>query len=261
MRARSSGGLLLEAGREETCEVVRNAWVELGRTGARKRPGQQLVQDDAERVDVRRTGGLLAPGLLRGEIRRSSEHRSDLGQSSAVDCVRDTEVRHLQCAVPREQEVLWLDVTMDEPALVGMRETCGSLSSQHRDPLRRKGPRPQKLLGEVPALDVLEDHERASIRLTTPEHAHDVWMGEPAGELGFPSEALAQMRVGGEVVGEELHGHRRIALTVSGQEDERHAPAADDAVEFVPTPAHTRHRHHLSCPWPCFFGGFGFSGL
>ena len=57
--------------------------------------GQQLVGDDAERVDVGAGAGLLAAGLLGRQIGGRAEHRADLGDARLVGGAGDPEVGEL----------------------------------------------------------------------------------------------------------------------------------------------------------------------
>ena len=58
-------------------------------------------------------------------------------------------------------------------------------------------------------------------------------MGQPGGQLDFPEEP-----VGPDVVGdlgtEDFHGDLAIVAQVGREEDDRHAPLSDFAIEGVP---------------------------
>ena len=97
-----------------------------------KTPGEQLVGDDAERVEIRRGTGLLAAPLLGREVRRGAEHGADLGDARLVGCAGDAEVRELDDAVVGAQQVAWLYVAMDDAVAVGVVEPGAGAGRRRR---------------------------------------------------------------------------------------------------------------------------------
>ncbi len=88
--------------------------------------GQQLVEDDAERVHVGRGRDRLTARLLGREVVARAEHRAGLRHALLdVERARDPEVGHLRLAVAVEQDVLRLHVAMYEPMLVREGERVG----------------------------------------------------------------------------------------------------------------------------------------
>ena len=69
-------------------------------------PGEQLVGDDAERVEVGRGAGGLTARLLRGEIRRRAQHGADLGDVGLLGRLGDAEVRELDLPPSRARSRL-----------------------------------------------------------------------------------------------------------------------------------------------------------
>jgi hypothetical protein len=65
-------------------------------------PGEQLVEDDAERVDVagRADEGAVAAGLLGGHVRRGADGEAGLGQVAALRRPGEAEVGDLDPLTP-----------------------------------------------------------------------------------------------------------------------------------------------------------------
>ena len=101
--------------------------------------GDQLVGDDPQRVEVRTRAGVLAAGLLGGEVGGRAEHRSDLGDARLLGGLRDPEVGELDLAFAGTQQVAGLDVTVDDPVTVGVVEPLAGLFDDRK---RRRRPRP-----------------------------------------------------------------------------------------------------------------------
>jgi hypothetical protein len=100
-------------------DFQRRSRLELERSRAR----QQLVQDDAERVDVTGHRGRLATDLLgAGVVRREhAPHRCghrDRGATVGREQLRDSEVEEPRRAVLRDQDVVGLQITMNDEMLV-----------------------------------------------------------------------------------------------------------------------------------------------
>jgi hypothetical protein len=93
-------------------------------------PGQQLVEQDPDRVEVAARADRLALGLLGREIARGAHDRAglrDLRGSGA----RDAEVRHLDPTLVVDDHVVRLEVAVHDAALV------------------REARRPEHLLGDL----------------------------------------------------------------------------------------------------------------
>src|SRR5918998_2689198 len=90
--------------------------------------GEQLVEDYAKGVEVAAGGGRLAEGLLRGEVARRPEDRVRRRDRGRRGGPRDAEVRNLQVAHVRDEDVLGLDVPVYDAALVGRPQRLGHLA-------------------------------------------------------------------------------------------------------------------------------------
>ncbi len=139
--------------------------------------GEQLVEDDAERVHVCRRGNGPATRLLGREVVARAEDRARL-RDAVLDVERacDAKVRNLRVAVARQQNVLRLHVAMHEPVLVRVRETVGDFERElDRAPHRQRSGSVEQLLQGF-ALDELEDDELMAVGLAAVDDRDDVRM-------------------------------------------------------------------------------------
>ncbi len=119
---------------------------ELGERGGLvgQAPGDQLVGDDAERVQVRGGPGVLAARLLGREVRGGAEHRADLCDARLLGGLRDAEVGELHLALARAQQVAGLDVAVhDAVAVRVVQPLAGLLDDRHA--LGRPRPTPRRV--------------------------------------------------------------------------------------------------------------------
>ena len=108
---------------------------ELGERGALvgQPAGEELVEHDAERVDVGGRRRLLAAGLLRRQVGGRADDRADLGDPGLLAGPRDAEVGdlHRHVAAPGgpadDHQVPGLDVAVDDPVAVGVVEAGAGL--------------------------------------------------------------------------------------------------------------------------------------
>ena len=104
--------------------------------------GEQLVEQDAQGVDVRRRGDGLAPNLFRtGAVRRhgSGPQRRRGGEKARVVAQQlgDPEVEQLRRAVFSHQDVGGLQIAVDHQVL--MRELdCGADAAEEPQALGRR---------------------------------------------------------------------------------------------------------------------------
>ena len=76
---------------------------------------EQLVEDDAERKDVRALVDGLAEGLLGRHVVHGADEAAGLGQLAVLDGARQAEVHHQYPPVAINEDVLRLQVAMDDP--------------------------------------------------------------------------------------------------------------------------------------------------
>ena len=149
---------------------------------------------------------------------------------AARERLGDAEVGHHRAA-GREQHVVGLDVAVDEPAGVGVRERARHLAEQ----AHRVGDRQRAALLEPPAQRFALDERHGEVReagdLAGREERHDVRVLEAGGEEDLLLEALGA-HARGELGGEELDDDAAAEAAVAGEVDAAHAAAAELALEL-----------------------------
>src|SRR5204863_5445321 len=123
----------------------------------RRATGQQLVENRAERIEVRRCGRVLPGDLLGREVRRGAEDRAHLRVPRGLGGARDAEVGDLQYVVVAQQEIARLDVSVHESAVVRVLQTRARLETQFDDSLRRE----LAAVGKSSTGDVLHHDEKS----------------------------------------------------------------------------------------------------
>lgn len=106
-----------------------------GATACGPRSGEQLVEHDAQAVDVGGRRHRLAAHLLRARIvrrvrTRTPEGGQAIGAFQGVQGLGDAEVQQLDLAVIAAQHVAGLEVTVHETTTVGMGHGIGQLQKQ-----------------------------------------------------------------------------------------------------------------------------------
>ena len=197
-------------------------------------PGQRLVQDQAEAVDVGGAGRRLALRLLRTEVVDRAEGRA---RDRALGVGRqpgDPEVGDHRPAVAREQDVARLDVAMDDPADVRHAQRASDVEP---DPgrLRRTQPtQPPESGRQVLTLDELHDQERLAVVGAGLETGHDVRVAQHRGGQRLAAEAHRDIGIGDDLATEQLDRHGAVELGVGGAMDRRHPADPDDLGEPIP---------------------------
>src|SRR6185295_12404413 len=197
-------------------------------------PGQQLVEDDAERVDVRGAFDRLAAHLLGARVRRG--HRPLLGlrrlglrsgPAAGFEQPRDAEVEQLRLAPFRDQDVAGLQVAMDDRG--GVR-----VLDRRENGKEQLDPGPQ---GSLDPRTVVEDR-RAPHQLHREEgpsgrgdprivEAGDARMLEGGEDALLGAKAAEDRRVHPAADHLERHGAREAVPQLLGEIDRGAAPATD----------------------------------
>ena len=200
--------------------------------------GEHLVEDDAEREEVRPVVDLLALDLLRRHVVRRAEELPLLGEVRAVE-PGDAEVGDLHPPFLGDQDVRRLDVAVHHPVGVGVVEGVPHLGDdvEHAGQRQRLLPLEHQL--QVGAAHVLHGDEGEPLvgGLDHVMDGDDVGMGQDARALRLPHEADAELlhllvldRVADT---ERLQGHQPADQRVAGQVDDAHRPLADLVDDLV----------------------------
>ena len=204
---------------------------------------QQLVENDAERVDI---GGrvdvqLGRLGLLGAHVLRRPDEPSLLGEEGLAgerlaDRLRHAEVDDLgdgRSFFERDQDVRGLQVAVDDALLVCMLDRPAK-PLEHRQPIARAHPLLVAVLVDRNPGDVLHDEVRAP-RLRAPgvEHLGDVRVVHQRQRLALALEASDHLlRIHAEL--DDLDRHAALKrLTLLGEIDAAHASLAQQAENLV----------------------------
>ena len=196
--------------------------------------GQELVEDAAERVDVRLLVDRLAARLLGRDVVAGSHDRAGDRHPVDVERMGDAEVGYLRAAVGVDQDVLGLDVAVDEPVLVRKREPAGDLERELDRLAWVKGTFLVEELLQVHPVDVFEDDELPTVLLAAVDHRDDVRMSELRDRASLAAEAFDVGVVARELLVEDLQRNGAFEQLVVRPIDARHATRADELLELVP---------------------------
>lgn len=208
----------------------------------RVRPGEQLVGDDAERVQVGPVvRGRVAERLLgrhvRGGAHRDAQRRerASVRRPAAlrgrVERLGDAEIRDEGVPLGKE-DVLRLQVAVHHALAVRVRERVGELAHEpervaHRERAALAEERPQRL-----ARDKGHRVVRQPVDVARAEQREDVRVLKPGGERDFALEPRRR-EARGQVGMEHLDYDASAELRVRGHEDAAHGPAAELALDAV----------------------------
>ena len=143
----------------------------------------------------------------------------------------DAEVDDLHLALCRDQDVLRLDVPVDDPVCLEVRQRIADLAGQGQRLLHRHGVLPHHR-AERPTLDVLHGEVRSALlsRLQDPDH---VGVIELLPDLLLPPESLGEDDVALVLEVGDLQGHGGAGEGILRLEDGRHAAARQELLELV----------------------------
>jgi hypothetical protein len=197
------------------------------RRGERQLARRPLIQQDAQRVQV--GSSVDRPPLQL--FRRQVEDRAGddpVARDARGGRQRQAEVGQLDRPFGRSQDVLRLDVTMNDPLLVGVAQRQAQLR-RHGDRLGQVGRRPAE---ERLAVDQLHDDVGLAVDFAGVVDGHDVGMVEAGRQAGLVQQPLAV--IGGQVrLAHNLDRHRAVQQLVVGSADDGHPAAAELGAEAV----------------------------
>ena len=144
-------------------------------------PGQRLIEDAAERVDVGSRADAPPLPLLGGHVFDRAGDRGAVEDAGVAQRLGEAEVRE-EGAVAFDQDVVGLDVAVDDAGGVGGVERAGDLAEQ----LDRLGGG-QRAAGrdpplQVAALDQPHRDDQLAVLLASVVDRDHAWMVEPRGE-------------------------------------------------------------------------------
>ncbi len=230
-RGRDLRAAALHVGKRLAHVLHRDGHLRVGLEG--RLAGEHLVQDDAERVDVRLARDLVAQRLLGRHVVGRAQHASGGGEPLRLERPCDSEVRDLGAPVGVDQHVLRLHVPVHELGGVRGLERAPDLDRiRHRLGHRQPSQPPDAVLERL-AVDVLEDDVGSAVVLARVDDGHDVRMVQPGDGAGLAPEALELIGVVRDVPVHQLDRHPALERGVERPVHARHPAGPDLLVEPV----------------------------
>ena len=216
---------------------------------------RDLVEDRAEGELVAPEVHRLPPGLLRRHVAGGAEDRSGVGVGAlegeglgggrlAVrvrrllprtrgDELGQAEVQQLDPAVPRDHHVLRLEVAVDDPRGMGLREAFGDLRRVVEGRPAEGGPSPGEERPQRAAVHQLHHDVGPAVVVADLVDRHDVRVVEGGGRARFLLEADQAIRVRGDVPRQDLDGHLTTEVQVLRPVHLPHAAGAQLLADLV----------------------------
>jgi hypothetical protein len=206
----------------------------------RQAPGAELVQGDAERVEV---GAVVhwpvhAPGLLRGHVGQGSDQRSRAPghRGIAAAAQAGAEIRELERAgVWVEQDVGGIDVAVDDAAVVDLAQDVAQARRDVEHALEPKA-RIEALLpaqpGQGRGAEVLEHEHGQALHHLQPEHLDHTRDAQALQHLELVAIARHGARCGGLAL-EHLEDHGATVTLALGAVHDRGRTLLDRTAQPV----------------------------
>lgn len=167
--------------------------------------------------------GSLHHRALDGILRRR-RHRVEICDRSLLH-LRQTEVQHLHPSVGGHEDVLWLEVTVDDPRRMRRCEAVGDVGCGLRGLARRQRTAAEPVTQRL-ALQELGDDKLHPLVLRELEDAQDVGMGQLGERLGLPFEPRESLGVVRDIARQHLDRHLPLEPLVQGTVHLAHSTGA-----------------------------------
>ena len=201
----------------------------------RHSPREALVEDQAERVEVRPAVEAAAANLLGGEVLGGSHHHV-VAREVAVTRRRlgDTEVGEQDPPLRGDEDVAGFDVAVDESGLVSGVERGGDGDPDPDRELRCQPLVVVEHLAEAPSGNELHHHGLSAVLVDGVVHRDDVRMSQSGYGDCLPPEPFGDHGVGCQRRFEQLHRYRTGEQFVRRQPHLGHPALRDTVFEPVP---------------------------
>ena len=208
-------------------------------------PGQALVGDHAERVQVGRGRRGRTGHPFRRQVGGGPDQHPGLGDGDVPNRPGDPEVSDLDQAVLRDQQVTWLDVAVDQAGPVRGGQSPGRLRDDVHHILGGQRPVVQDPGQRQPVHELHDEVSRLrGGRLPVVEDLGDVRVRQRARMMRLSPEPGQAVLVVGALRPDHLDRHPAVDGQVCTPPDLPHPSGRDEHVQPVPPPKHKpRHPH------------------
>ena len=199
----------------------------------RRLPGQRLVEQRAERVDV---GSKVQRAVDFVDFRRRIAGRAQRLPGSLHDRpaaghrARQAEIPDPRRPVIADENVPGLDVAVQDAFRVRVGEAVAHLADDPRRPFRRQPPLADDNL-ETPPGHKFHHEVRLAALVAEIIHRHDVRMVQPRHRLRFACEPFEKFGVPGQFPREDFQGHQPIERNLACPIDRAHSAGADQFLD------------------------------
>jgi hypothetical protein len=198
----------------------------------RQAAGDQLIQHDRDRVQVRGRADRQPLRLFGGQVLGGAHDRAGLGHVRSARA-GDPKVGHLRVITVVDDHVLGLQIAMDDAAPVGEARRFEDLDREvdRADRIERRLLADQLL--QRPPRQVLHRDVVGAVEGAAVVDADDVRMLQPRGGLGLAAEALDETGILGKPAVQQLQRHLAPELQVLGEEHIGHPARAEPGDDLV----------------------------
>jgi hypothetical protein len=201
--------------------------------GIRLTSGEAFVQDTRQRIDVGPVGHLVAGEPFRSHVGVSAHRGAEFGELLVGGGVRDAEIDQVREIVAGDDDVLGFDVTVHDPALVRRIKSRGDLLHDRHRASRRQRPVRLEHLAKVFAVDHAHVDVQQTVDLAVVVDRHDMGFLQAAGGMRFALQSLAEHRIVGRRLRQQLQRDDAVLDRVLGLVDLAHTALAQQAPQFV----------------------------
>ncbi len=196
--------------------------------------GERGEQHDPEGVEVGGRAGFAAFQDFGGQEGEGPDQRTRRRQISPQCGPGDGEVGDLQLLGLREQDVRWLQIPVDHPGAVGVRQGLADIGADGGDPGRGQRSAFCEEARERPAAQVLHNRVGGLVVVPGVIDRSNVGVDERPRREALPAELRAEHLVREEVAVEDFDGDLSFQDLVDRPPDNRHPSGANLALQSVP---------------------------
>ena len=192
-----------------------------------------FVHDHAEGIQIGAGIDRLCGCLLGRDIVHRAHRLIGHGHVFRIGQTRDTEVCHLDLPVPKQHNVLRLDVAVDDALGMRMLQSAQDLLGDADGLAQGKHALLVHILPKRDTLDALHHDILDIVAHRNVANRHDVRVAEHGDCAALVDDALDCLRIVGNVVPQHFHGDRPMHDQIDRLENHSHAAHADHLGDLI----------------------------